>query len=154
MPFCRFRNGTRCPRNGKPSAKTPSKGSSSPYCACRIARREKQDVRMSSSRSIAAHPTTRKPAPPLGVQEDMDEAIRQALELDRTIDITTTGRKSGRPQRIEIWFHNLDGRLYITGTPGRRNWYANLSANPDFTFHLKVSAQADLAARARLIEEA
>jgi len=109
---------------------------------------------MSSSRSIAAHPTTRKPAPPLGVQEDMDEAIRQALERDRTIDITTTGRKSGRPQRIEIWFHNLDGRLYITGTPGRRNWYANLRENPDFTFHLKVSAQADLAARARLIEEA
>ena len=83
----------------------------------------------------------------------MDEATRKALDRDRTIDITTTGRKSGRPQRIEIWFHNLDGRLYITGTPGRRNWYANLHASPDFTFHLKVGAQADLPARARLIED-
>lgn len=83
----------------------------------------------------------------------MEEAITEALARDRTIDITTTGRKSGRPQRIEIWFHNLDGALYITGTPGRRDWYANLRANPDFTFHLKIGAQADLPARARLIED-
>jgi len=38
--------------------------------------------------------------------------------------------------------------LYITGSPGRRDWYANLLANPRFTFHLKRSAQADLPARA------
>jgi len=78
----------------------------------------------------------------------MDEAIRKALERDRTIDITTRGRKTGRNRRKEIWFHNLDGELYITGTPGRRDWYANLLANPQFTFHLKHSAQADLPARA------
>lgn len=81
----------------------------------------------------------------------MDEKIKQALKQDRTIDITTTGRKSGEPRRIEIWFHNVDGRLYITGTPGRRDWYANLVANPEFTFHLKESVQADLPARARPI---
>ena len=81
----------------------------------------------------------------------MDERIKQALKQDRTIDITTTGRKSGEPRRIEIWFHNLNGRLYITGSPGRRSWYANLVANPEFTFHLKESAQADLPARARPI---
>jgi len=78
----------------------------------------------------------------------MDEAIRKALERERTIDITTRGRKTGRNRRKEIWFHNLDGELYITGTPGRRDWYANLLANPQFTFHLKHSAQADLPARA------
>jgi deazaflavin-dependent oxidoreductase (nitroreductase family) len=78
----------------------------------------------------------------------MDEGIRRALERDRTIDITTTGKKTGRPRRKEIWFHNIDGRLYITGTPGRRDWYANLVANPEFTFHLKQSVRADLSARA------
>ena len=78
----------------------------------------------------------------------MDEAVRQALERDRTIDITTMGRKTGRPRGIEIWFHNLDGRLYITGTPGRRDWYANLLANPEFTFHLKGSVRVGLPARA------
>ena len=49
----------------------------------------------------------------------MDDAIKHALETERTIDITTRGRQSGEPHRIEIWFHNLDGRLYITGLPGR-----------------------------------
>ena len=47
----------------------------------------------------------------------MDATIQQALEKERTIDITTTGRKTGQPRRIEIWFHNLDGDLYITGLP-------------------------------------
>jgi deazaflavin-dependent oxidoreductase (nitroreductase family) len=79
----------------------------------------------------------------------MDKEVEEALERDRTIDITTTGRKAGQPRRKEIWFHNLDGRLFITGTPGRRDWYANMLANPDFTFHLKRSVQADLPARAR-----
>ncbi|HXR45444.1 MAG TPA: nitroreductase/quinone reductase family protein [Pseudolysinimonas sp.] len=74
--------------------------------------------------------------------------IQNALETDRVIDITTTGRNSGQPRRIEIWFHRVDGRFYITGTPGRRSWYANLIAHPDFTFHLKHSAQADLPATA------
>ncbi|MDQ2999008.1 MAG: nitroreductase/quinone reductase family protein [Chloroflexota bacterium] len=60
----------------------------------------------------------------------MDEQVRHALEHGRTIDITTIGRTSGEPRRIEIWFHNVDGHIYITGTPGRRSWYANLRANP------------------------
>ena len=83
----------------------------------------------------------------------MEEALRTALERDLVIDITTTGRKTGRPRRKEIWFHNVDGQLYITGSPGRRDWYANLLANPEFTFHLKRSAQADLLARATPIRD-
>lgn len=83
----------------------------------------------------------------------MNKQIKQALAQDQTIDITTTGRKTRQPRRIEIWFHNLDGRLYITGSPGLRHWYANLVANPEFTFHLKESVQADLPARARPITE-
>jgi deazaflavin-dependent oxidoreductase (nitroreductase family) len=78
----------------------------------------------------------------------MDEQVKHALERDRTIDITTTGRKTGKPRRKEIWFHDVDGRLYLTGTPGRRDWYANLVAHPEFTFHLKRSVRADLPARA------
>ena len=80
--------------------------------------------------------------------------VQQALITDQVIDITTIGRKSGQPRRIEIWFHNLAGRLYITGTPGRpRDWLANLLAQPEFTFHLKERTQADLPARAIPIVE-
>lgn len=78
----------------------------------------------------------------------MNAATQQALRQDRVIDITTTGRKSGEPRRIEIWFHNVDDRLFITGLPGKRSWYANLLATPAFTFHLKESVSADIPARA------
>jgi deazaflavin-dependent oxidoreductase (nitroreductase family) len=82
-----------------------------------------------------------------------NEAVK-ALGSDRIIDITTTGRQSGQPRRIEIWFHRLDGKYYITGTPGRpRSWYANLVAHPSFTFHLKQSATADLPATARPVTD-
>jgi deazaflavin-dependent oxidoreductase (nitroreductase family) len=78
----------------------------------------------------------------------MDERVRNALAHDRTIDITTTGRRSGLPRRIETWFYRVGDQIYLTGSPGRRDWYANLLANPDFTFHLKQSVAADLPARA------
>lgn len=81
----------------------------------------------------------------------MDEKIKHALATDETIDITTMGHKSGKPRRIEIWFKQVDGRIYITGTPGPRDWYANLLENPNFIFHLKESVQADLPARARFV---
>lgn len=83
----------------------------------------------------------------------MDDETRRALARDRTIDITTIGRTSGQPRRIEMAFHNLDGEIYITGTPGKRDWYANLVANPAFTFHLKQSAAADLVAHATPITD-
>ena len=78
----------------------------------------------------------------------MDESIRTALTLDMVVDITTTGRSTGQPRRIEIWAHCVDGRVLITGSPGRRSWYANLVAEPSFTFHLKGGTTADLPARA------
>jgi deazaflavin-dependent oxidoreductase (nitroreductase family) len=81
----------------------------------------------------------------------MDAAISQALATGQVIDITTVGRKSGQPRRIEIWYHVLDEQVYITGLPGRRGWYANVKAHPTFTFHLKQGAQADLPARAHPI---
>ena len=83
----------------------------------------------------------------------MDDAVRKALENDLVIDITTTGKKSGKSHRNEIWFHNLDGQIYITGLPERRDWYANMIADPKFTFHLKGSVQADLPARATPIRD-
>jgi deazaflavin-dependent oxidoreductase (nitroreductase family) len=78
----------------------------------------------------------------------MDAENERALKTDGLIDITTIGKKTGKPHRLEIAFHNFDGALYITGTPGKRDWYANLLVRPEFTFHLKQSTQADIPARA------
>jgi deazaflavin-dependent oxidoreductase (nitroreductase family) len=75
-----------------------------------------------------------------------------ALRRNRTMDITTTGAKTGRSRRIEIWAWPDGDRLYLTGTPGPRDWYANLRANPEFTLHLKRGIQADIPAKARPVE--
>lgn len=62
-------------------------------------------------------------------------------DLDRiagfqTIDITTTGRRSGQPRRIEIWWFRYEHRFIISGTPGKRDWLANLRARPQLTVHV------------------
>ena len=83
-----------------------------------------------------------------------DARVRRALEKGHRIDITTTGRKSGQPRRIELMFHNIGGRTYISGRPGwPRSWIANLRADPHMTFHLKGGVAADLAAKARVITD-
>ncbi len=83
----------------------------------------------------------------------MDADVERALARDTLVDITTTGRRTGRPSRKEIWFHAQDGRLFIAGTPGRRDWYANMVADPAFTFHFKQSLQRDISARATAITD-
>jgi len=83
------------------------------------------------------------------------DAIRRVLRHGHTIDITTIGRRSGEPRRIEIVFHSFDGRLYISSMPSPRTraWLHNLRANPRLTFHLKQLIQADLPATAREITD-
>lgn len=81
-------------------------------------------------------------------------AVARALANDLVIDITTIGRSSGEPKRLEIWFHNVDDRYYITGRPGPRSWYANVLATPAITFHFKESTEADLEGTARAVTDA
>src|SRR3954471_3809664 len=82
------------------------------------------------------------------------EVVRAALADDPTIDITTTGRRTGEPRRIEIWMLDVDGQFYITGTPGPRDWLANLAADPGLLVHLKRRAHVDLHARATPVTDA
>jgi hypothetical protein len=85
-----------------------------------------------------------------------DEAIRRVLRHGHTIDITTTGRVTGQPRRIEIVYHSFGGRLYISGIPNPRHeraWLLNLRADPRLTFHLKALVQADLLGTAREITD-
>ena len=92
----------------------------------------------------------------------MRDDVRDALAIsptstmeDRTIDITTTGRSSGRLRRIEIVFYRFEESTYLSGIPGprTRDWLANLIADPHFTFHLKHGVVADLPAVATVITD-
>ena len=92
----------------------------------------------------------------------MRDDVRQALAIgdsstmeDRTIDITTTGRRSGAPRRIEIVFYRFEDSVYLSGLPGPRPrvWLLNLTAEPHFVFHLKNGVLADLPATATIIND-
>ncbi|HEX7134087.1 MAG TPA: nitroreductase/quinone reductase family protein [Iamia sp.] len=83
------------------------------------------------------------------------EAIVASLRGERTVDIVTTGRRSGRPRTTEIWTTVVAGRVHIAGTPDAegsggarqgRDWLANLRAEPAFVLRLKTSVAVDLPA--------
>jgi F420H(2)-dependent quinone reductase len=55
----------------------------------------------------------------------MRDDIRQALDIEpsatvneRTVDITTVGRRSGQERRTEICFYRVGDAIYLTGVPG------------------------------------
>ena len=87
----------------------------------------------------------------------MDATVRNALDHSQVIDLTTTGRRTGEPRRIEIFIHNLDGRLVISGMPvaeKTRAWLRNVADNPAVTLHLKSQlAVADVEGTARVITD-
>ena len=86
----------------------------------------------------------------------MDNAIRTALHHSQVIDLTTTGRRTGQQRRIEIFLHDDDGRLFISGMPRAdrtRDWIYNIAADPRVVVHLKQSVVADIPATARVITD-
>jgi deazaflavin-dependent oxidoreductase (nitroreductase family) len=92
------------------------------------------------------------------MRDDVRQALANSRSLNleaRTIDITTVGRRSGEPRRIEIVFYWFEDSIYLSGIPGprTRDWLANLTAEPHFTFHLKHGVVADLPAVATVITD-
>jgi deazaflavin-dependent oxidoreductase (nitroreductase family) len=51
--------------------------------------------------------------------------------------LTTMGRRTGRPHRIEIWFAAQDARVYVlSGGRERSDWVRNLQPNGQVTVEL------------------
>ena len=65
--------------------------------------------------------------------------------------LTTTGRSSGRPREIEIWFHLEGSTLYMLAEGrGRANWVRNLRADPAVS--VRIGDQA-FPGTARIVED-
>jgi deazaflavin-dependent oxidoreductase (nitroreductase family) len=57
-------------------------------------------------------------------------------DLDTCI-LTTTGRHTGQPHRIEIWFALADGVAYLlSGGEDRSDWVRNLLISPGVTLQI------------------
>ena len=65
----------------------------------------------------------------LGVSRD--DALKDRLSRSREINITVTGRKSGRTISIPVWFVSEDNKLYLLPVSGSdTQWYKNVLKNP------------------------
>jgi deazaflavin-dependent oxidoreductase (nitroreductase family) len=66
--------------------------------------------------------------------------------------LTTTGRLSGNPHRIEIWFVLADETVFLmAGDRDRSDWVRNIMASPDVQLELGARKRTT---RARLVEDA
>ncbi len=76
--------------------------------------------------------------------------LTKALESTKEIEITVTGRRSGRKITLPVWFVKEDKRLLLLPVRGSgTNWYINLQREPS----VKVSAQGtSVTTRASLSE--
>lgn len=68
-----------------------------------------------------------------------------------SVDITSTGRKTGKPHTRPIWYVVEDGKILVqAGKDGRADWYRNLQKTPVVT--LKADRYT-FRARARLLTD-
>jgi deazaflavin-dependent oxidoreductase (nitroreductase family) len=60
-----------------------------------------------------------------------NDAIRDRLSRSRELNITVTGRKSGRAISIPVWFVSEGDKLYLLPVQGSNTqWYKNVLKNP------------------------
>jgi deazaflavin-dependent oxidoreductase (nitroreductase family) len=65
--------------------------------------------------------------------------------------VTTTGRRSGRPHTIEIWFALYEGVVYLLSGGGEgSDWVKNLTAHPTVGLRL---GERDMLCRAYLVTD-
>ncbi len=68
---------------------------------------------------------------------DRIDTLKRQLTSHREIDITVTGRKSGRSISIPVWFVFEDSTLYLLPVQGSdTQWFKNVQQKPS----LKITA--------------
>ena len=83
-------------------------------------------------------------------ESEIQDALAQVAN-ESTLEITTIGRKSGKPRTKPIWFVYDQGALYIqSGQEGKTHWYRNLQKNPQM--QLKIG-QLVLAGKAYFVTD-
>jgi deazaflavin-dependent oxidoreductase (nitroreductase family) len=65
--------------------------------------------------------------------------------------LTTKGRRTGTPHRIEIWFAIAGDTVYLlSGGRDRSDWVRNIMASPEVTVEIGASTRST---SARILEE-
>jgi deazaflavin-dependent oxidoreductase (nitroreductase family) len=77
-------------------------------------------------------------------QETPNDTLRDRLSRFREINITVTGRKSGRKISIPVWFVWEDDKLYLLPVQGSdTQWYKNVLTKPSMRINAR-GAEAEV----------
>jgi deazaflavin-dependent oxidoreductase (nitroreductase family) len=93
--------------------------------------------------------------------QTQNEALRDRLSRSSEINITVTGRKSGRAISIPVWFVFEDNQLYLVPVQGSdTQWYKNVLTHPamkiaarDAEAEFKVALVTDAAQVSSVVEK-
>jgi deazaflavin-dependent oxidoreductase (nitroreductase family) len=80
-----------------------------------------------------------------------DAETYETATKEKEVELTTFGRKTGKPSRRIIWITAMDGKIYVRSGPGMtRDWPKNLVANGRGILHM---AGKDLPVQARHVTD-
>ena len=91
--------------------------------------------------------------PPIPAEEPLKNvpALDPAVAEESYCYVTTTGRVSGKPREIEIWFGLVGATVYLLSGGGERsNWVRNLRRDSAVTVRI---AGTTWPGRARIVED-
>jgi deazaflavin-dependent oxidoreductase (nitroreductase family) len=58
------------------------------------------------------------------------------LGSEQFIYLTTKGRRTGRPHRVELWFAANAGKVYLSHEGDDTDWMKNMKRNPEVNFQI------------------
>jgi deazaflavin-dependent oxidoreductase (nitroreductase family) len=71
------------------------------------------------------------------------------VKPEQFLYLTTTGRRTGQPRTIEIWFTEFQGCHYCIAEHETAKWVANIRANPAVRWRV---GEQELAGTARVLD--
>ncbi len=80
----------------------------------------------------------------------MDETAQHRLNRHWNCRLTATGRRSGEPRSVTIWFVLEEGMLFLAGGAELPHWCRNLDAEPNAE---AMIGHTRLRLRAKVLEE-
>jgi deazaflavin-dependent oxidoreductase (nitroreductase family) len=78
------------------------------------------------------------------------QTLLSQLSTEDYCYLTTTGRVSGRPHEIEIWFGAQNGTIYLLSGSGKSDWVKNLLKDPAVKVRI---AKHTFTGSARVVED-
>jgi deazaflavin-dependent oxidoreductase (nitroreductase family) len=81
--------------------------------------------------------------------------LQRILRESFYIRVTMKRRRSGTPRTVELTYvWNGGDKVVLSGYPGKRDWVANMAADPEVSVHtVEFEPSYDIPARARVVRD-